>query len=386
MSRRRQLGFTLLELMVALVIGALVVTAVFMLGGASSRHFQEQQRVGVTQRSVRMAMDRLRRDIARAGYFSVPDTNPASRVRVCPQPALPRPVQAIWYQNDSLGTDAIPNAAVNRVGADQLRLTGNFATSEGYLVRSLNGAGNQVFLQTSWLGFRNTFVGASGTIDQSRVAAVFRPGNMLHIETRNGSHFFVDITGVTVAGGDVIVQIAPGLGIDNPCIRGLGRGSIVSPISQIQYSIATAGPDLAPNNVAVTGANTVLYRDVLDMRNGTVMQRQPILEYAIDFDLDFIVDQNTNPGLPPRLERFDGTDDDTETEVQTRSWRVRSVIASLAARTPEQDPRFAWPAEWAGGRPDDQPLNRFQVFPLRDGAARVRQLSTEVQMPNLIPR
>ena len=60
-ARSRRAGFTLIEMMVALAAGGLVIAAVFTLGGASARHFQEQQRVGVTQRSVRMAMERLRR-------------------------------------------------------------------------------------------------------------------------------------------------------------------------------------------------------------------------------------------------------------------------------------------------------------------------------------
>lgn len=395
--RRRQQGFTLLELMVALTVGGLVVTAVFMLGGASSRQFQEQQRIGITQRSVRMAMDRLRRDIARAGYLSVPDTR-SPNVRVCPQPAMPQ-VQAIWFQDsDPTARDALSavNGAANGVSADQLVLTGNYATSEGYLVRSLDSTGTQVMLQTHWLGFRNAFAmddGSSGgsgteprpvTIDQARVEAVFAPGRLLHLETPNRNHFFVQISNVTVNAGSVTLTVEPGFGQDNPCIRGLGRGSIVTPISQIRYSLGPAGADLQPNNANVTGANTVLYRDELNMVSGAIMRRQPILEYAIDFNLDFIVDENTATGQPPRITRVAGAA--AQGVVQDRAWQVRGVIASLAARTPEQDPRFGWPADWESGRPASAPLNRFQVFPGRDGAARVRQLRTEVQMPNMIPR
>lgn len=384
MSRRRQQGFTLLELMVALTIGGLVVTAVFMLGGAGARQFQEQQRIGTTQRSVRMAMERLRRDIARAGYLSVPDTR-APNVRVCPQPPSPV-VQAIWFEDSdpaAAAALATVNGPANAVSADRLVLTGNYATSDGYLVRSIDATGTQVMLQTNWLAFRNAFV-RNNTIDQARVEAAFAPGRLLHLETSNRNHFFVAISGVVVAGDSVTITVTPGFGVDNPCIRGLGRGSIVSPISQIRYSIEPAGPHLQPNNPNVTGANTVLYRDELNILTGDVIRRQPILEYAVDFNLDFIIDETTATGQPPRLRRLTG--EAAQSIVQDRSWQVRSVIASLAARTPEQDPRFGWPEEWGGGRPASAPLNRYQVFPGRDGAARVRQLRTEIQMPNLIPR
>lgn len=383
--RRRQRGFTLLEMMVALTAGALVVAAVFTLGGASSRHFQEQQRIGTTQRSVRMAMDRVRRDIARAGYLSVSDTVGAPSVRVCPQPASRR-VQAIWYENDG-GNTAIASIhpTVNGVSADRLQLTGNFTTAESYLVRSLSADGTQVFLQTDWLGFRRSFV-TNGAVNTTQFQSVFAPGNVLHLETADGNHFFVDITGSVVnsTGTMATVTVTPGFGENNPCIRGLGRGSVVSPISQIQYSIGPATEALTPRNATVTGPNTVLYRDVLNMQTGAVMSRRPILEYAVDFNLDFIIDRTVGTALPPQIARVAGGDGATQTLVQTNPWQVRSVIASLAARTPEQDARFPW--TYGAARPAAQPLNRFRVFTDRDGAARVRQLRTEVQMPNLVPR
>lgn len=367
---RKRRGFTLLELMVALVIGGLVVAAVFTLGGASSRHFQEQQRIGVTQRSVRMAMDRLRRDIARAGYLSVPDTT-SPTVRICPQPAS-LPVQAIQHF-DADGDGVLVNRAANGVSADRLVLTGNYATSDGYLVRSFDGAGAQVILQSDWLAFQRAFF-VDGFPNADRFRDAFRPGRLLHIETPSGYHSFVAITDARLDAAGATISIAPALGADNPCLRGLGRGSIVSPISMIQYSVGAASPALAPKNPEVTGPNTVLYREELDFTTGTVMQRRPVLEYAIDFNLDYIIDTNVNPTQPPQLAARAGG-------AAFSPWQVRSVIASIAARTPEQDRRFPWVAPTAGA-----PLNRFQVFTDREGAARVRQLRTEIQMPNLVPR
>lgn len=390
--RSRRSGFTLLELMVALFIGAIVIVSVFTLGGASTRHFQEQQRVGTTQRSVRMAMDRLRRDIARAGYLSVPDTR-SNEVRMCPTPASPRPVQAVWFADAAGNTalDAIDRAA-NNVSADQLRLTGNFVTSDSYLVRSTDATGGQIFLQTDWLGFRRSFVvgsGGSAVVDTARFNEVFAPGRMLHIETPSGFHFMVNITGAIVnsSGTVATVSISPPLGTDNPCLRGLGRGSLVAPISEVEYFVGPATGPLVPRSPAVTGANTVLFRRELDMRNGNVLAgtTRPVLEWAVDFNLDFVLDTNPTPRTsPPILVRRNGAA--AQAPVQTSSWQVRTVIASVAARTPEQDTRFPWPDTWGSSRPATEPLNRYRVFSTRPGAARVRQLTTEIQIPNLIPR
>lgn len=389
-AHRHRRGFTLLELMVALVITGLVIAALFTLGGASARHFHEQQRIGVTQRSVRMAMDRLRRDFARAGYLGVPDTS-SNRVRMCPTPAVPRRVQAIWFANDDMaGNGALDsvNRAANLTSADRVRLTGNYETGESYLVRSFDGAGNTVFLQTDWIAFRRSFVnqtGAMPVVDTVRFASVFAPGRMLHIESPNGFHFMVHITAAVLdaTGATASISISPGVGTDNPCLRGLGRGAIVTPISEVEYFIGTpgAGSLLAPRNSAVTGNNTILFRRELHMSTGAEIAgtRRAILPWAIDFNIDFILDTNPNPALPPVIVMRTGAL--AQADVQNTPIVVRGAIVSVAARTPEQDVRFGWPS---AGRAAGSPLNRYKVFPARPGAARVRQLTTEILMPNLV--
>jgi hypothetical protein len=379
--------------MVALVITGLVIAAVFTLGGASARHFQEQQRIGVTQRSARIAMDRVRRDLGRAGYLGVTDTS--TGVRMCPTPALPRRVQAIWFENaDATGVAALGtiNGPENGVSADRVRLTGNFTTGDAYLVRTFDGAGTTVTLQTDWLGFRRGFVngsGASATVDTARFSDVFRVGRMLHIESPNGFHVLTNITASSLdaTGTTATISISPGIGVDNPCFRGLGRGSAVAPISEIEYFIGSpaTGSSLLPRNATVTGANTVLFRRELNMTNQAELAgtRRPVLEYAIDFNLDFVLDTNTNSAQPPEIVIEPGVD--AQGIVQGTPSQVRGVIVTLAARTPEQDARYPWPEDWTGGRPSDAPLNRYRVFTNRQGAARVRQLTTEVQMPNLVP-
>ncbi len=389
----RRAGFTLVELMVALTIGALVVAAVFSLGGASSRHFQEQQRVGVTQRSVRNAMERLRRDFSRAGYLHV-SANNAPTVRTCNIPAIPTQVPAVQFVDSDAASNTVldtVNRTANRVSADRVRLTGAYATGDQFLVRTFNSAGNQVFLQTNWLAFRRNFVNqASSSIDVNRFNEVFRDGRMLHIETPNRTHFFVNIVGrsIDAAGTTARIDITPGVGLDNPCLDGLGRGALVTPISEVEYVIAgtPVGSTLAPNALDVSGPNTRLERRELDMVADTPLAgtARTVLEYAVDFNVDWIVDTNLVVGNPPNLVRLNGAA--AQATLNATPWQVRSAIVSIAARTPEQDPRFPWPDTWGAGRPVGAPLNRYQVFPGRPGAARVRTMTTEIQMPNLIPR
>lgn len=393
---KRRAGFTLVEMMVALSIGTVVVAAVFTIGGGSAHHFQEQQRVGVLQRSVREASDRIRRDIGRAGYLSVASTL-SPRVSMCRTPATPRTVQAIWLDDtDSTAASALAaiNGGQNGVSADRLRLSGNYATSDAYLVRSINNTGTMLWLQTqNWQAFQRSFVVTTAggqVVDTAGYLNAFRRGRMLHIETRTHQHFLVDITGSSIDSGgtSATVSISPGLGNNNPCIEGLLEGAVVAPVSQIEYALepAPAGSNLAPRSLAVTGPNTQLVRREIDMTSGTEMAgtRRVVLDYAVDFNVELIIDTNLTPTNPPSLVRRAGAQ--AEASAQGSPWQVRSAIVSIAGRSATQDSRFPWPTTWASGRPSGAPLNRYRVFSDRQGAARVRSLTTEIVMPNLVPR
>jgi len=149
--RRASAGYSLVELMIALTTGALVISSTYFIGAASSRHFQEQQRIGQTQMGVRLAMDQLQRDIARAGYLG---TGSSLRDQRCRVPAFE--VQAVEFQND-VDNAMIPNAGLNRVSADRLTLVGSYASNDSYIAATLNASGDALFLQTRWQMFRRNF-------------------------------------------------------------------------------------------------------------------------------------------------------------------------------------------------------------------------------------
>src|SRR5262245_4294750 len=66
-------GFTLIELMVAITAGLFVAIAAFALARQGSRFFQQEARIANAQFSATLGFDRLRADIARAGFLSSPN-------------------------------------------------------------------------------------------------------------------------------------------------------------------------------------------------------------------------------------------------------------------------------------------------------------------------
>jgi prepilin-type N-terminal cleavage/methylation domain-containing protein len=69
-SERRQRGFTLVELLVAMVAGLMVALAVIALGRDATNTFQDEARSAAAEMSVRLGKERLRNDLEHAGMLS----------------------------------------------------------------------------------------------------------------------------------------------------------------------------------------------------------------------------------------------------------------------------------------------------------------------------
>ncbi len=73
-SGRRQVGLSLIEVLVALVIGAIVIAGVYRTFTVQQKSFIVQEQVSEAQQSVRAVMDLIARDIRMSG-FGRPDWN-----------------------------------------------------------------------------------------------------------------------------------------------------------------------------------------------------------------------------------------------------------------------------------------------------------------------
>lgn len=387
-TRRRRAGFTLLELMVALALGALVVATMYTLSGASARTFQTQQRISQLQLQTRLALERVRRDIAATGFGGTPDSQAE---RTCGSGGLTTRLYAVQLQN----ADAVATTALGTGGrtaatqGDRLRLMGNFATSDTYLVANTGSAtGDSVFLQSNWQAFRRSFAAdpLGTSVDTSLFTTVFAPGRLVHVTHPRGYHFFATISGSSVdsAGRTPRVAIDPPLPAQGQCNYALCVGCQISPLMMIEYGIDTAenvAPQLASSDAAVVGTNTVLYRRELDPSTGNPLPDVPsrvVLEYAIHFDAQVRVDEAA-VGNPPQISALQAA------IPAGRESRVRSIQITLAARTPDIDPEFPWP--YSGTRPATAPITSFQVFDDgRPGTSHVRTAMAEFVLENLALR
>ncbi|MFK8003323.1 MAG: PilW family protein [Polyangiales bacterium] len=386
MSRTRSHeGFTLIELMVALVAGLIAIGSVYTISKASSQSFHEQQRISQAQMATRMAVEQIRLDVQRAGFLGSANT---ATERTC----LPMPdgqnFGAIQVLHGA-DTDALPNAAANGVQADRVTMVGNYATTSRYVVAS--AIGTLARLDGSTQGFRDSF-GIPGTdFDAALFNDVFRTGRYLHIEDTDGDHFFLRITGTDPS--TLSINFTPSLnsGSGN-CVSGALRQAFISPLMRVEYAVVDASDaSVNLNNIFGNAA-----QQQLDQQRGTVpsvlIRREVafdpaaspipnseriVLDFVANFDVDIIADTNGAPGLPPTIVRMD--DLAAQALTLNNPQQVRSVVIDIANRTADQDESFPFVPRVAGA-----PLTRYQVAAGRPGAARVRGLRAEIFLPNVL--
>jgi prepilin-type N-terminal cleavage/methylation domain-containing protein len=434
-------GFTLIELMVAMVVGLTAITSVYSLGAAMSEQFYEEQRTATSQGSSRAAIMELRRDVSRAGLFGSPNARLESRCETG-DPELPQlgggniTMGAFQYYPDAdLGVlDPDGDNASQGVRADRLRVLTSLYLTDQLLVDSVSPEGTTVILQTSNQAYRRTFAwgqaagpftGAAPDYLQGNLgwdaawggeaaswkgigqkgARAFQTGSVLHIESPEGYHFFRTVFGkADNAQNQVRLLVSPALPVATACLPGAGEGSTVAPLQWVEYALVDAfqSASLGANfmnfgaifDVANTNASLVANFDsageevLRETRNVMLVRR--ILDPATGNErpntTQVLAEFVSNFEVSFRVDRRSGTNQppliETETDgtvINANPEQVRSVLISLGIRSPIEDPSIPFAAVTGAN-------TRFEVNPDEKGSARVRHIRIEIPVMSVARR
>jgi len=417
-QRRSEHGFTLIELMVALAIGAIAITSVYAVGAASTQQFREQQRVSSLQTSLRMAMNQLKRDIGRIGYYATPNANLPGETCMPTKPVIP----ITLTENGEftlVDTDDFEDSVLH---ADSMSLVGNYATRSDYKLAGLadiNATDQGAYLQTEWQAFRRDFVNQSSwEIEQPyspeilNVAAfqsVFRPKRWLRLENQDGFKFFVTIKGVNL--NDPKPQVVfgnPTLPLSSPCVGATMSEGKVAPLSMIRYRLFDGTNDPAgtsQDNPTLNGDNIQLVREEVEPDDGNALlsagdanlqnsSRRVLLEYVVNFNISAVMDSSDGDATQePCLWMYDNGGNmsgagrcgqaGSGINFNNITNQLRTLIVDVSVRTPEPDMNFPWP----GGTIDQLPITRYRpknyITNNRSNAFRVRSLRAEILVPSV---
>lgn len=405
-------GFTLIELMVALAIGAIAITSVYAVGVASSHQFREQQRVSNLQSSLRIAMHRLKRDIGRIGYHATRNINQPGETCMVTQNVMPIQLN----EEADIALVQTDDFSANVLHADQMTLVGNYATRSEYLIDGLDNIGASAqgaYLQTEWQAFRRDFVNPASwgqpftmSMLSTTFQTVFKPLRWMRLQNQDGFKFFVTITGTNATQGLPRVDFTsnPTLPIGSACVGGNMRGGKAAPLSMIRYRLidGTAAGS-SPDNATLKGADIQLVREELRPDTGALLSagdaslqnssQSALLDYVVSFNVRAVMDASDGvANQQPCMWLYDNGNNISPSgtcsvptsgnQFNSITNQVRSVIIDLSVRTPEPDINFPWP----GGVITAPPIDRYRPQSFinnQTGAFRVRSLHAEIFVPNL---
>jgi prepilin-type N-terminal cleavage/methylation domain-containing protein len=408
-------AFSLVELMVALTIGGIALGSIYAVGAASTRHFREQARISTTQTSVRMAMETIKKDFQRAGYFGTP--NAEVQPERCGGGLPPSTLTPGNYKLAAVtdffdrvaGVDTPPafvdstTSQVNKpyIALDSVALIGNYTTTGEYPMRSFS-AGTVLLAQDSYSFQRDFWYNgpappAPGLLLNSVVNA-FAVGRMVRLHAAGETFMFTTVGGApTAPGTDVKVPVTT---TTAPSGCGVATSGWIAPVNKIQYRVmegtysetarlSTGGrfgilkrtevdPTVAPDGT--TGVIPALNTALTDTNGNSTADDRSVLDYVVNFNLRFVmaVKGANNRSVPNTVNWVAAP----AADVHDLPHEIIGVIIDLAARTPEQEPSMSYLAGSFGTFTESGPRT-FRVFTDRPGAARVRAAHAELLLPNI---
>jgi len=332
---RRTAGFSIAELLVAVLLSSIVVLGIFVTAQNSSRTFQVQMDGSMTVDQLNFAMEFVKQDLRRAAFLTVPNaqvTAYPNGINVCgvPPNTLLQALEVSDSDNEwePPSTENGPTAIMMVSGAarvpDQLTLLGAFRTNQSYPVVLTQG--NQLRAEHGIPG--------GGSLSGSEVDAIMRPvfdRALLAVYSRTDSVQFVRMTtGSTasaVSGATNLVAIPIQDTVEDyvsdVCDFGSpwSPGRRVVPLHRVRYRLVQ---DLDNPN------QTAFVREELGADN-TVLDRVVVANNIIDFQVWF--DQRAGQVGEPLLRmQEDGRLDDDIGSVAANSLNGTALARPELAR------------------------------------------------------
>jgi prepilin-type N-terminal cleavage/methylation domain-containing protein len=397
-SAWRERGFTLIELLVAMTAGLFVAIGAFALAKQGSRFFQQEARIANTQFAATLGFDRLRSDIARAGFLTTANVQ-RDPFHCGTSAGWPAGMVSLAALRLAKNTPSEAQDSFNGLAPDQITLAGSYVSAEAFPVRTVvfEDSKYQVYLQANTGALTRS---NNGGPDGGSLAQIFKAGRMMRILDATGHHEFGWIDGYAVnAGGQMVVSLKANPTIafrkdGGTCgVEGFGVGMQANVVDFIRYEVrdlkkanlAQFRP-LYDENATAPGDETrlELVRVELDAEGKEMADSlELVAEYAVDLKFGLTVVPGFRTPADPDITVFpmgDSRNYDYAFNVAGSTLpgpeRIRAVRARLVLRSREADRVENIPAPTPG--------NIFRYAMGADGGfARARTLTADIQLPNL---
>jgi hypothetical protein len=295
-------GFTLVELMGSLAGGLLLAIGVFMLSKETSALYQRETRAATATLASVVGFERLRADIARAGFMASPNIrrDPFVCGRPATDPNWPELLSSLSsIRIENMDTSELPDLfADNGLAPQRILLAGNYSSAEAFPIRTIYPTADdvEVHLQVETGAMSRIGYNAAGADREAVLRSVFPPGRAVRIVDKSGRHHYGVLESVSVVSGPVLilsdsapaVQFRDGSGIG--CgLKGEETGATINAINFIRYELRSLdgvtgyAPIYDVEGPAYDADRTELVREELDPEGNAINGSQELVaEYAVD--------------------------------------------------------------------------------------------------------
>jgi len=348
---RNTRGFTLVELMVAMVGGLFVSMTVFTLAKHSSSFAMQQSRIADTTLQTTVGFERLRNDISRAGFLSTPNVvDDPSVCRSVVYPTWLRRLASVFIEPVPL-TQLSTESTINGFAPQRIVLAGSYNSGNEFAVREIKpGPPVEILLQPNRLGMVD--IGYASAPTQATLSKVFATGRILRLVDTAGRVQFGKIAGVVDGPQPAItlnltppIQFRSGSGVG--CgINGFGTGVVANVVNIIRYDMRNLNVPSQPRykpmfrgGPSYESTRRELIREEIDLDGNPIDGTLELIsEYAVDLGFSLFVSQaNTaltavTPANVPAYAGVPGT-----LAAGQGPQRIRAVRAWLSTRSQEAD-------------------------------------------------
>ncbi len=364
-------GFTLLELMIAILVGSIVIMGVYTLYSVSVTGYRIQDQTLQAMGQLRSASSQLEADLRSAAFNAPAQSNAESWVETRSTTVL----TAVAIEDDSSQPVANLGSNVNIV-PQEIRLLGDYESQQLFETVQIQGTKVTLNWDTTTNGGKDEF------------ERVFTPQNMVRIELYGQLRHEVVIP---IASNNWKGGIQPEITLTDavPGVYGIGTGHELNVVSFIRYRLQK-DTRRDPNSVKYD-----LIRERLDPQGHAIDGTWLIVaEYVVDLQFyDICLNVATPaPGsmeqVPVQIECYPTLADlqnagySLAPDSSNESHLLRSLKFKVATRTPFEDPDMTFLAR------DDrnEPLRTFELDTSLVGSARVFEAVHTVFMTSIQAR
>lgn len=394
-DRRRERGFTLVELLIATTAGLMVTAAAFLLAKNASAVFQEETRITAAQLSASLGIQRLTNDLARAGFLMTPNiqTDPFVCNESGTWPPVLQTLRAVKI--DSQGSVAahqpdLVQSTNNGFAPDSITIASSFDSGELFPVRTIEagGGGKIIHLETTNLPIARTCKGKTIALCEPDLQRIFKADRILRILTPTGHQIFGVVDHLEIT-DKIKIWLQPSPTVPTVALNPRGYEGdcnycLVNTIAVVRYELQSMVTDpryqplVAAAAAGATGDDlrTELVRTELD-KNGLAdaASAELVSEFAVDLKFGIsVIDPATS-----LITDMPITAPEDPLVYTTAPERIRSVHVRLSTRARAPDRDTPLPTGPDGRK------HRFQLtIGGRSVYARMRTLYTEVALQNLM--